>query len=294
MRQRRRRERLKYQASPALDRARQRLGIHVRDHQQLAARGIGRDAGHQPVGVEFRRERAALLDRFGRAALGEIVGVSPARIPEKRVRHAGVKAISARPAHQRDEAHLLLRIVAEQAGELRGDGERAGLLHAAHRHAGVLGLDHHGDAARLQDLVDRGRDLRGQVLLRLQAPRVDVDQPRDLGQADDAPDRHIGDMRLAGERHHVMLAMRIERNIAHQHEVVVAAGFREGAVEHLGRAFLVAGEQLLIGVDETLRRLDQALRGPDCRRYRRAACAPRLPPRRARGAEPPAAGAART
>src|ERR1043166_130127 len=49
-------------------------------------------------------------------------------------------------AHQRDEAHLLLRIVAEQAGELGGDGERARLLDAAHRHAGVLGLEHDGDA----------------------------------------------------------------------------------------------------------------------------------------------------
>ena len=76
--------------------------------------------------------------------------------------------------------------------------ERAGLLDAAQRHAGVLGLDHHGDAARLQDLVDRGRDLRGQVLLRLQAPRIDVDQARELRQADHPVDRHIGDMRLAG------------------------------------------------------------------------------------------------
>ncbi len=147
----------------------------------------------------------------------------------------------------------------EQAGELGREVDRAGLGDAAHRHAGVLGLEHHGDAARLEDLLDRGRDLRGQVLLRLQAPRIDVDQPRDLGQAHHALGRHIGDVRLAGERHHVVLAVRIERDVAHQHEIVVAAGLRERAVEHLGRAFLVAAEQLLIGAHEPLRRLDQAL-----------------------------------
>src|SRR6185436_13686795 len=38
---------------------------------------------------------------------------------------------ASRRAHQRDEARLLLRIV-EQAGELGGDGHRAGLLDTAH------------------------------------------------------------------------------------------------------------------------------------------------------------------
>jgi len=42
-----------------------------------------------------------------------------------------------------------------------------GLLDAAERHAGVLGLDHHGNAAGLQDLLDRGGDLGVHVLLGL-------------------------------------------------------------------------------------------------------------------------------
>jgi hypothetical protein len=123
----------------------------------------------------------------------------------------------------------------------------------------VLRLEHHGDAARLENLLDRGRDLRGQVLLGLQPPRIDVDQPRDLGEPDHALHRHIGDMRLADERGDVVLAVRGERDIADQHRLVVRADLREGAVEHVGRALAVAAEQLFVGIDDAGRRLHQTL-----------------------------------
>jgi hypothetical protein len=44
----------------------------------------------------------------------------------------------------------------------------AGFPDAAHGHAQVLGLDHHGDPAGLEALVDRLGDLRRHGLLRLQ------------------------------------------------------------------------------------------------------------------------------
>ena len=47
------RERLKYQASPRGDGLAQRLFIHVRDHQHVAGRGIGRDAGDEARRIEF-------------------------------------------------------------------------------------------------------------------------------------------------------------------------------------------------------------------------------------------------
>src|SRR5690242_14425223 len=46
----------------ALDRARKRFRVHVRDHEQVAVRRIGGDAGDETVGIEFRCERAAFLD----------------------------------------------------------------------------------------------------------------------------------------------------------------------------------------------------------------------------------------
>ncbi len=180
-------------------------------------RRIGGDAGHEPVCVELRREGAGPPSAC----------VEPAAV----LRQVQRSTAAGRGAHQRDEPHLLARIVAERAGELRRDRRRAGLLHAAHRHAGMLGLHHHGDAARPQDLVDRGRDLRRQVLLRLQPACIDVDQPRDLGQADHALDRQVGDVRLAGERHHVVLAVRRERDVPDEDEVVVGPDLGEGAVE---------------------------------------------------------------
>ena len=83
-------------------------------------------------------------------------------------------------AQHRHETDLLAGIVAERAGEMRCHGQRAGFLNSAQRHAHVLGLDHHRNASRLEDLVDRGRHLRGQMLLRLQPQRIDVHQPCEL------------------------------------------------------------------------------------------------------------------
>ena len=58
------RERLKYQASPLSIVLRERLGIHVRDHQQLAARGVGHDAVTSPSASNFGAKAAAFLDLF--------------------------------------------------------------------------------------------------------------------------------------------------------------------------------------------------------------------------------------
>src|ERR1700752_4101405 len=58
-------------------------------------------------------------------------------------------SLARRTAQQRDETDLLLAAVAKQPGELRGDRRGARLRHPAHRHAHMLRLDHHRDAARL-------------------------------------------------------------------------------------------------------------------------------------------------
>src|SRR6185437_8687253 len=61
--------------------------------------------------------------------------------------------LTLRPAQHRHKAHLLVRVVAECAGELCRHGQCARLLHPAQRHAHMLGLDHYRHAARLQDFV---------------------------------------------------------------------------------------------------------------------------------------------
>src|SRR6516165_2560406 len=161
-------------------------------------------------------------------------------------------------AHHGDEADLVVGIVLKAAGELRGDGGRSRLLHAAQRHAHVLGLDHHRHAARGQDLLDGGGDLRGHTLLRLQPARIDVDEAGKLGKSHHPVHRIISYVRLAHERHHVVLAMGIEGDIAHQHEVVIPPDLAERAFEHIDRAFAIAAVKFFIGVDHALGRIADA------------------------------------
>ena len=95
----------------------------------------------------------------------------------------------------------------------------AGLLHAAHAHAHVLSLEHHHDALRIQ-LLDQGvGNLRGQTLLHLRTLRIHFDQARQLRQTAHATigGRDVGDVRLAEERHQVMLAHGVEIDVAHKH-----------------------------------------------------------------------------
>ena len=53
-----------------LQRRAERLRVHPRHHQDIAAGGIDGDAGDQAVRVEARREPAGFLDP-GRATSGE-------------------------------------------------------------------------------------------------------------------------------------------------------------------------------------------------------------------------------
>ena len=161
------------------------------------------------------------------------------------------------PAHQGDEACLLGRIVAEESGELGRDGRAPGfstprndihMCSASSITATPRGLSTSSIAVMICEFM---------MLLRLQPARIDVDQPRELGKSDHPLDRQVGDMRPAEERHDVVLAMRIERDVAHQHEIVVGADLGERAVEHLDRAFVIAAEQFVIGGDDAARRVEQ-------------------------------------
>src|SRR6202043_1456527 len=66
-------------------------------------------------------------------------------------------------------------------------------------------------------------------------------------------------MRPAIERHHVMLALRGELDIAHQHEVVIARRLAKGAGEHLCRTLMIALIQFVEGFDYAARRTKKTL-----------------------------------
>src|SRR5580700_1735889 len=67
------------------------------------------------------------------------------------------RGLALRPSQHGQETRLFRRIVAEHAGETAGERHRAMLGDAAHRHAGMLRLEHHCNAAGFENLVDRSR-----------------------------------------------------------------------------------------------------------------------------------------
>ena len=115
-------------------------------------------------------------------------------------------------------------------------------------------------------LPDAVGDLRGQPLLHLQPARKGLQHARELGDADDMVARQIGDMRLADDRRHVMLAMRLERDVLEQHDLVIAADFLEDAREMIGRIVGIALAIFLPGARDALAASRAGLRASDRRR----------------------------
>src|SRR5215470_13765142 len=87
---------------------------------------------------------------------------------------------------------------------------------------------------------------------------VTVNQACKLRQAYNTIDRHIGHMRVAEKRHHVVFAVRVESNIAHQDEIIVTARFTERAIEYLNRALVVSLIDFFVGTDHALGCFQQA------------------------------------
>ncbi|MNE13941.1 hypothetical protein D3C80_1067960 [compost metagenome] len=115
-----------------------------------------------------------------------------------------------------------------------------------------------GHAARLQVRFDGLDDVVGQGLLVLQATGEDLDHARQLGDAHHLLARQIGDIGLAQEGGHVVLAVALDLDVAQDDHVVIAGHVLEGARQLLARVGVIAVEPFAIGVDHALGRVDQA------------------------------------
>ena len=73
----------------------------------------------------------------------------------------------------------------------------------------------------LQHVHDRVGDLVGQPLLHLQPPGEDVHDPGHLGEAQDLAVRDVGDVGPAEERQQVVLAQRVQLDVAHHDHALV-------------------------------------------------------------------------
>src|SRR6185312_14139747 len=170
-----------------------------------------------------------------------------------------VEAARAGRADHRQELAARRGVVAEGAEQAARHHRDARLVDAARRHALMRRLDDDGDALGLQHLAQGVGDLRRHLLLDLQALRIDLDEPRQLRDADDAAVRQIGDMRLADDRRDMVLAMRFEADVLQYDHLVIAVDLAEGAMQLLDGVAAVAAEIFLVGAYDAVGRAAQPL-----------------------------------
>src|SRR5580704_12532821 len=152
-----------------------------------------------------------------------------------------------------------LRVVTEAAAQGAGDGLGVLLLHAAHHHAQVLGLDDDADAARAERLLEGQCDLLGEPLLDLEPPGIYIDDAGHLREADDAAIRDLRHVRAAEERQHVVLAQRVELDVPHHDHALVPGLLEQRIANDLRGVHRVAAREELERFGDALRRLDQPL-----------------------------------
>src|SRR5690606_4721691 len=126
-------------------------------------------------------------------------------------------------------------IVAEGAQHFACDHRNAALVHAASGHALMDGVDDDADTTWLENFVDAVSDLSGELLLDLEPSRVAVYHASKLADAHHLVGRQIANVRPTDDRRHVMLAMRLELDVAQDDHLIVAFDLFEGSAQVIGR-----------------------------------------------------------
>jgi rubrerythrin len=120
----------------------------------------------------------------------------------------------------------------------------------------VKRLDHDRDPVWLQRIHQRGCDFLRKPFLDLQSPRIQLDDPGDLGQPDDVVAGKVPDVALPEEREEVVLAEGEDLDVLHRDHFVVL--FMENcAPQHLPRVLVVPLRQETDRILEPLRGLLQ-------------------------------------
>mmetsp|Transcript_24844 Transcript_24844/g.65528 ORF Transcript_24844/g.65528 Transcript_24844/m.65528 type:complete len:277 (+) Transcript_24844:203-1033(+) len=131
---------------------------------------------------------------------------------------AGNTAASQRRTRRADTAPELLperRVVREDTPHRVGRRHRRSLLDASHRHAHVVALHDDRHPSGLHLAHQRGCNLLREPLLDLQPPRVEVRNPRELGEAEHDAAGEVTDVYPAVEGQQVVLAQRVKLDVAH-------------------------------------------------------------------------------
>jgi hypothetical protein len=121
----------------------------------------------------------------------------------------------------------------------------------------VRRLDDDGDTNGCDLFSNRVGDLIGEPLLHLQAPAEDIDQARDLAEANHLRARNIRDMAPAEERQEMVLAEAVEVDVLDDHHFAVI-NREKRVVQHLVDVGRVSARQELERVLDPLGSVDQA------------------------------------
>ena len=114
-----------------------------------------------------------------------------------------------------------MELALECAKHGTGDSERGLLFNAAHHHAEVLGLEDDTDTQGVNCALNGFGDLASETLLHLEATGEDIDEACHLAEADDFALGQVGDVRAAEEGQHMVLAERVELNVADNDHLVI-------------------------------------------------------------------------
>ena len=98
----------------------------------------------------------------------------------------------------------------------------------------------------------------GQPLLHLQPAAEDVDEPRNLAEADHLVARNVGDVALAEKRQQMMLAQAVEIDVLDDHHLAVVDREQRPVQDLIDVGAVAAGEKRQRLLDP-LRRIEQTL-----------------------------------
>src|SRR5207249_1426066 len=162
--------------------------------------------------------------------------------------------------HQPQEFVARLRVLQQGAPERARDGLGVLFLDAAHHHTEVVRLDHHPHAAGIEHLHQRVRHLVGEALLDLEPACEHLDDAWNLREADQAAVGQVRDVRPPEERQQVVLAQRVDLDVADAHQVLMPLAVQR-VPDDVGHRHVVAAREPLEECLDPGRRLAQPLAG---------------------------------
>jgi hypothetical protein len=143
-----------------------------------------------------------------------------------------------------EKLHARAGVVLKHPEHGTRDRHRVLLFDATHRHAQMRRFHHHGDAERANFFSNRLRDLIRETFLDLKAASEDIDEARDLAEADDPSLRNVGDVAPAEKRQQVMLAEAVEVDVLDDHHLVIIDGEERIVEDGVDICGVTAGEKV--------------------------------------------------